>query len=493
MRCLFLYPNLQRAATPQLGIAVLSAVLKEAGHETALCDLTFVSREEMDDVFTRAVAEFEPQLIAASVRSSEWRVARELLHQAPNIPHVVGGPHPTVAAEDIVGDVDMLVRGEGEETLLDIVRALEAGTPLVGIPNVWMRENGVTYRNPLRPLIQDLDAWPHPDWDIWEPQHFSEHFLRELRPGTRLVGTFEGSRGCPYTCTYCSSPTVMGMYKGKGRWRREKSPERMVEEITAFRERYPIDFVYWVDEVFLTRLERVKAFRDAYKPRLSIPFAFMERPELITEEKARYIADAGAYSVSIGLETGDEELRRELLQRRTPQEQVIRAFHIAREVGMKTHSFTMVGLPGQDEASMMKTFDVLAHIQPDTVQFTIFYPLRGTVLYEQCAESGYMDPEMEMPLDYYAQSVLTLPNVTADVIRRYQVLFTMFAGRNEPWVRRLIQLAGRHAWAFAFLNAYRWGRAAVRTYRRHGLAYTFARAVARLRGSRPGIADPGPA
>lgn len=489
MRVLFLYPNLQRTGTPQLGIAVLSAVLKEAGHETALCDLTFVEPDRHGTTLDRAVAEFAPELVAVSIRSSEWELAKRLLRRLPDIPRVVGGPHVTVAAEDVFRECDLLVRGEGEVAFRDLVAALEGGTSPAEIPNVWVREGGSEHRNPLGPLIQDLDAWPHPDWDIWDRRHFTEHFLKDVRPGTRFAGTFEGSRGCPYACTYCSSPTMMAMYRGKGTWRREKSPERMTEEVEAFRERYPLDFVYWVDEVFLTRPARIKAFRDVYGSRVRVPFAFMERPELITEEKAEWIAEAGGYSVSIGLESGDEDLRRTVLGRPTAQEKIARAFAVARAAGLRTHSFTMVGLPGQDEASMLKTFDLLARVQPDTVQFTTFYPLRGTVLYDQCVENGYMTADQAMPKNYYEQTVLTLPNVTATVIRRYQVLFTLFAGRSEPWVRRLVQFAGRHAWAFACINAWRWAKTTVRTLSQHGLRFTLRRIRARLWPRPPAVPD----
>lgn len=489
MRVLFLYPNRQRVGTPQLGIAALSAALKQAGHDTALCDLTFEDPREFAPVFDRAVADFAPQLIAASVRSNEWEVTRHLLRRVPHVPCVVGGPHATVAAEDIFADCDLICRGEGEETILELTAALEAGTPLGDIQNLWVRENGTTTRNPLRPLIADLDAWPHPDWDLWDARHFSQHFLRDTRPGTAMAGTFEGSRGCPYACTYCSSPTIMAMYRGKGRWRREKSPRRMVEEVEAFRERYPIDFVYWVDEIFLTRPERIQEFRDLYGSRLKIPFVFMERPELITEEKARWIADAGAYSISIGLESGDEELRRDVLKRPTAQAKIVDAFRIARAAGLKTHSFTMVGLPGQDRASMMKTFDLLAQVRPDTVQFTVFYPLQGTALYDACVKKGYMDADQAMPRNYFEQTVLTLPDASPEAIHRYQVLFTLFAGRSEPWARWLVRVAGQHAWAFAPINAARWMVTLVRTLRRHGIRYTAARIVARLSGTAPVVAD----
>ena len=165
---------------------------------------------------------------------------------------------------------------------MDIARALASGKPLTGIANTWVStgetglpgESGVV-KAPKRDLIHDLDTVPLPDWRLFPKEHYEKSYIRTVMGGgVELVAAIEGSRGCPFTCTYCSNTTLMEDYRGHGRWRREKSPERIVDELDAFRREFGgLDFVYWVDEIFLTGVERLKRFRDLYRDRIGAPFS----------------------------------------------------------------------------------------------------------------------------------------------------------------------------------------------------------------------------
>lgn len=135
---------------------------------------------------------------------------------------------------------------------------------LVGIPNTWVNTKHGVIKTPKRDLISNLDVVPLPDWRMFDNEHYEKSFIRTVMGGgVEVVVPIEGSRGCPFTCTYCSNTTLMEDYRGHGRWRREKSPERIVEELAAFRREFgALDFVYWVDEIFLTGIDRLKRFRD---------------------------------------------------------------------------------------------------------------------------------------------------------------------------------------------------------------------------------------
>ncbi|MEK6710393.1 MAG: radical SAM protein, partial [Nitrospinota bacterium] len=252
-------------------------------------------------------------------------------------------------------------------------------------------------------------------------------------PGTRIVGQFEGSRGCPYHCTYCSSPHVMGMYKGKGTWRREKSPRRMMEEIRDFEAMNGLDMIYFVDEIFLTQLPRLEEMADLFSRHVRKPFLFMERPEMVKEDKIRAIARAGAYSMSIGVESGDEEFRKRVLNRKMEEETIVRAFHLARGHGIKTHAFNMVGLPYEDRGRILASRELMKRVKPDTAQFSIFYPLVGTELRELCVREGFLPPDDEMPENYYAASVLDMPTMPRGDIIKYQKMLEILCGREGLW------------------------------------------------------------
>ena len=436
LRFLFVYPNVQKVWAPRLGISVLSAILKEHGHETSLFDSTMMKGEEIKKNFSASVEAFSPDAIGFSVLSNEWALTRDLLKLdcISSIPKIVGGHHPTVDAEDCLAHCDYVVKGEGEDALVELVNAIEKGGDTTSIPNVWSRNLlGIEVKNDMRDLIGNLDEYPIPDWGIYSLEHYTRNFLIDVKPGTSIIGQFEGSRGCPYHCTYCSSPHVMGMYKDKGTWRREKSPYRLMEEIKDFEKTYGLDMIYFVDEIFLTQLARLEEMADIFSKDVKKPFLFMERPEMVKEEKIKAVAKAGAYSMSIGVESGDEEFRRRVLNRKMSEKVIIDAFAMARKHGVKTHAFNMVGLPFDDRDRMITTRELMKRVKPDTAQFSVFYPLVGTKLRDVCIEEGFIEADNEMPENYYANSVLDMPSMSREDILKYQTILEILCGRVGKW------------------------------------------------------------
>ena len=351
-----------------------------------------------------------------------------------DIPKIIGGHHPTVDVEGCLAHCDYVVRGEGEDALIELLDALGGAGDASKIPNVWSRNRlGMEVRNEMRDLIEDLDAYPIPDWNIFPMEHYTKNFLVNVRPDTRIVGQFEGSRGCPYHCTYCSSPHVMGMYKGKGTWRREKSPERMMLEVKDSEEKNGLDMIYWVGEIFLTQLPRLEKLADIFSAKVKKPFLFMERPEMVKEDKLAAIARAGAYSMSIGVESGDEQFRMKVLNRKMEEKTIVESFQMARRHGIKTHAFNMVGLPYDNRDRMITTRELMKRVRPDTAQFSIFYPLVGTKLRELCENEGFIDSSNEMSENYYANSVLNMPTISKEDIIMYQTILEILCGRSGLW------------------------------------------------------------
>jgi radical SAM superfamily enzyme YgiQ (UPF0313 family) len=255
----------------------------------------------------------------------------------------------------------------------------------------------------MRELISDLDSLPFPNWGIMDNIHYYQHYTTENLVNVKVVGTFEGSRGCPFACSYCTNDYLRSLYKNTTGvpWRREKSPKRIIEEIKQFKDEYGLGAVYFIDEILLTKKERIREFRDLYRSKIKVPFFFMERPENMTDEKVRFISEAGASNISIGIESGDEELRRNLLNRHHSNETIISAFRIARKYHIKTHAFTMIGFPGENRNSIDKTYQIVKKAKPDTVQTTIFFPLKHTKLYDLMVQTGLISPDIEMPHNYY--------------------------------------------------------------------------------------------
>jgi len=431
LKILFVYPNVTRAKSPQLGICMIAGVAHQLGHECDLYDLTTIPEGEEVTYFKSKLESYNPDILAVSCRSNEWSFVNKLFESidVKNTLMVFGGPHSTVAPEEVIKIADIVVMGEGEDTFSEILKRVANGKKIDDIDGCWVKKENKIIKNKMRDLISDLDRLPIPYWKIFDNIHYYESYIKKLFGKSEVVGTFEFNRGCPYACTYCTNDYVRQLYKGKGKWRREKSPERIIQEMRLFRDKYGLDCVYFVDEVLLTNVDRLKKFQKLYTKKIGKPFVFMERPENMSDEKVKIIKKAGAKRVSIGIETGDESIRINKLNRLHSQKVIISAFRTAKKYGLITHAFIMVGFPSEDKTSIKKTYNLLAQAKPDTVQTTIFYPLKGTKLYEDVVGQGLFDPETPMPNEYYFTSHLKYSDKRKNDILRWQYILTNYKSR----------------------------------------------------------------
>ena len=428
MKILFVYPNVTRAVSPQLGICMLAAVAHQQGHRCDLYDLTTIPRKRWISAFRAKLESSDPDLLAVSCRSNEWSFVEELFHavKVDNRLKVFGGAHATVAPEEAINIADVVVLGEGEDTFAELLERVARGDDTSTLSGCWVKKGDKIFKNEMRHLISDLDTLPFPYWKIFDDIHYYDSYAKRHFEGATVVGTFENSRGCPYACSYCTNEYLRTLYKGKGKWRREKSPRRIVQEVRQFRDQYGLDGVYWIDEVLLTSISRLEEFRDLYASEIGVPFCFMERPENMTDRKVAIIKEAGAKMVAVGIESGDENIRNSLLNRQHSQETIISAFRTAKKYGLSTHAFTMIGFPGENEDSITKTYELLNKARPDTVQTTIFYPLKGTKLLEDVVKSGLFDPSTPLPNNYYDGSRLNFPESKKRQLFRSQYFLSFY-------------------------------------------------------------------
>jgi len=433
MKVLFLYPNIARARSPQVGLSSLAGTLEREGHDSRLVDITFMEDADVGDAYRRELESYQPDLIGVSCRSTEWETAQAMLRMVkPDVPVVVGGPHPTIAPEEVIADdnVDMLVRGEGEEAIIDLLNRLESGVDLKDMPNLWLKQDGVVFKNDVRPLVQDMDNLALPRWEIWDDRHFRQHYHQVFYPSAQVFGDLETSRGCPYSCPYCITPTMQKLYKGKGKFHREKSAKRIVEEISKLLKERQIDYIRFVDETFILNRRRLKEFAELYQD-IRLPFSFSTRPETVSEEMMKILAGAGVNCVSFGLESGNEEYRRQMLNRKTKQQEVINAVALAKRYGVRTFAFVMIGLPHEDRAKIQDTLELINLLQPDVFQISIFYPFEGTPFYDYCLKQGFLQKDHERLTEVWKGSVLNQPGLESDYLVRLRELMLSFAKRDR--------------------------------------------------------------
>lgn len=332
MRVLFVLKQIDYE--PQ-GILHLSSALKAAGHEVAL---TVEAQEDP----VRFAQDYRPDILGYSVTTGSQGYYLDLnrrIRARVDALSVFGGPHPTYFPEMIDAEgVDAICLGEGEEAIVDLAGALAAGQPITGIANWWVKDaEGVIHRNDIRPPTPDLDTLPSPDHQL----------VFDKDPFTRGSGLkhFITGRGCPYNCAYCYNQAYQELYRGKGNVVRRRSVGKVLEELHWLRERYPLQFVVFLDDTFIWPRDWLEDFCARYPQEIGLPFFCNVRPNLVNEEVVRLLKEAGCVSVGFGLESGDDEMRNRVLGRRLTREQILKAAHLLRLAGIPFITTNMLGLP----------------------------------------------------------------------------------------------------------------------------------------------------
>ena len=364
------------------GIMHLSSALKEAGHQVELAvgshhDPVAVARD------------FQPDVAAYSVITGSQRyyldVNRRLKAELPGVFSVFGGPHPTffpeMAAED---GVDGICRGEGEEAMLDLLRALADGGPRAAleVDNWSFQRNGDLISSPVRPYIVDLDSLPFPDRALV--------YERAPMAARSKIKHFMSGRGCPYNCTYCFNHALSEIYAGKGRRFRQRSVDNIIEEICWIQDCYPLEFIVFVDDTFVLSHEWLAEFAKKYRRRVGLPFFCNTRPNLVTAEQVRLLKEAGCHCANIGIESGNDRIRNELLKRRMSREQILEAARLFHEGGLRFTTTNMIGLPTSTLQDDFETLDLSVEARPSYAHVSIFQPYPRTELGEFTREQGLM-------------------------------------------------------------------------------------------------------
>jgi len=360
---------------PPLGLGYLAAVLEREGHQVRIHDFGLTPNTPLEEDI-QDIEEFAPHLVGITSMTNVYHSALEtarLVKERMGCPVVMGGPHPTVFPQRTVQEpwVDYVVYGEGEETLVELVRALEGQMDLEGVQGLCFKRNGEVILNPARPLIRDLDGLPFP----------ARHLYRLLdyplfAPNGERMLTLLSSRGCPYNCSYCFKGIV-------GRTYRQRSPDNIVAELRLLIQRYDIRNFYFIDDLFTLDLRRLDALLDRFiEERLDIRWQCLARVDRVTPQILRKMHRAGCRQIHYGIESGNQEVL-DRVGKGITLEQVRRAIAWTAEAGIRSKGYFMLGLPGDTEETIRQTIELAAELPLDEAMFSITTPFPGTRLWDE--------------------------------------------------------------------------------------------------------------
>ncbi|MCE9594679.1 MAG: B12-binding domain-containing radical SAM protein [Planctomycetes bacterium] len=429
MRVLFVYPNLYTQMGFNHGLASLSAVLKQAGHETRLVNLN----ENLPPVPThedlwREIVEWGPGAIGFSCLTQQYRaaveIARFLRRRAAEEgrelpPLVVGGVHPTMVPEETMaeGVWDHVGVGECEDALLALIERIERGERPSDVPNFLSWKDGARPEREVAPVASDrwihnkvgefpnLAELPIPDYELFDVQRITD----------QKHGWFGllSSRGCPYRCTYCLNHKIVDRYHDELErpvpdlgFFRYRPPAKLVEEIQWVLARYRgIGTFIFDDDLFTQSAPHAIAIADAYREaKIDVPFVVNSHVKRLDPRVAKALGEAGCKILKLGIESGSPRVRKEVLQRFMTDTDILKTVEAAEKNGLHTSGFLMVGLPYETHEERWQTVDLLAKSGIGRFRTSLFFPFPGTESHRLALQGGYIRPEQELKLTDFTES-----------------------------------------------------------------------------------------
>ncbi len=424
------------------GISYIATVLKRAGHEVRLVVLTPTTK--LHQKFSRMFQEFCPDLICITSVSSQLPIIKKagkaLKQAAPHAFIIMGGVHTTLNPDEVINFdfVNAICIGEGEEAVIQLAEQLEKGTYPSDIQNLWIKQphsDLAIERNPPRPFRKDLDSLPFIDREMWDP------FISHKKS---MIYTILAGRGCPNRCTYCSNHALARITNGK--YVRFRSPENIIEEISQLVLRDPmVETVFFEIETLGANLEytyellsKVAQFNRSLKRPLKFGTNLALNAHIKNNTRLlKAFKDANLVFFRIGLESGSERIRRDVLKRpRYCNHDLVEFCRMARKIGIKYTINILIGLPGETPEDFHKTIRVTRACKPTYgISANIFYPYPGTRLHQICLEQQIITEKAANSLFERTDTVLYMPYFPPWQIRKEFILsyYNVFKGR-KPWI-----------------------------------------------------------
>ena len=360
---------------PPMGLALIAAVLEREGYPVTVLEANALKLQPEAVAPLVADADIIGLTAMTPTINTAIAIARHLKKAHPDLPIVLGGAHATLLPEETLittPEIDIIVRGEGEETIIELLRALEYKQPLSEIPGISYRRDGRVVSNPARSKNIDLDSLPFLAYHLLPWRRYRPH-----PPHGRALpfAAIITSRGCPYRCSYCSKPIFGSKF-------RSQSPERVGEEVAYYKRRFGIKEFAFYDDVFTLNKKRAYAIADEIiKKSLKIHWTCETRVNLVDKELLCHIKQAGCYSIAYGIESGSQEIL-DTLDKDISLEQVEEAVRLSREVGLQTIGYFMIGSPGESPETIRQTIQFAKKLKLDFAQFAVTTPFPGTKLYD---------------------------------------------------------------------------------------------------------------
>lgn len=460
-RVLFIYYNPRKMSLVPPAIAIFSRLLKSIGVEVALFDTTLYAKHDSSDSDSieeknltvkpfsdslkeaqagiryrgsdiiadlgKLISYFRPDLLAATAVESTFEGTINLLHSVRHhrIPTVLGGVFATFASDIAISypEIDMICVGEGERALTELVQKMRSGEDYSDVSNLWVKKRGGgIIKNRIAPLL-DLDAIPLPDMSIFE----EGRFYRAMGGKIYKMFAVETHRGCIFACGFCNSPLQNKLYREgtTQSYFRHKSISRVREEIDQYVKLGAEYLFFWADNFFAYPQREIDKFCEMYSE-YKLPFYCQSHPENLSEDKVVKLKKAGMQRLGIGIEHGNEEFRRRVVNRNYSNKMLIEKLGLLAGLGVEYSVNNIIGFPDETPELVMDTIELNRQHKAADISCSIFTPFHGTPLRKLALEKGYLKDENIIAPSNADASILDMPQFTPRQILGKRRTFNLY-------------------------------------------------------------------
>ena len=399
MKILFINKFLSKGAINRepLGILSLSSAIADK-HKVFILE---PARDNID----QKIKSIKPDVIAYSIRTSYHKYYIDLnreLKSKYKFVSIFGGPHATLFP-DMINEkgVDCICRGEGEEALLEFLDTLENKGDITKVRNLWVKKNKKIYQNPVRPLIQDLDQLRFPDRSLLDG-------YREIK--SSKVKNFITGRGCPYACSYCFNAGFRKIYFGQN-YVRKRSVGNIINEIKGVKNKYGIEIAILDDDTININKKWLLEFCKQFKT-LGIKFICIGiRADLVDENTVRSLKNSHCIGVVFGIESGNETVRREILNRYMSNKQIIACAKLFKKYRINYTTENILGIPTTSLENDLETLKLNVICKPMYSNAHIMQPYPSTGIFEFAVKKGlYKQRNFDDLNDFFIESKMQIEN-----------------------------------------------------------------------------------
>jgi radical SAM superfamily enzyme YgiQ (UPF0313 family) len=468
MKILLIEPNINSyALMPTISLSVINGYINtKTKHKAEIIDLVF-HKKDWKKYITKVISIEKPVMIGFSVLSFNYQDALKIarfIKQKFNITIIFGGVHVILSPQSVIenNEVDIICTGEGEIVLKEI---LDKNFNYKKIKGIWYKKNNKIYKNEKRELVQDLDNLAFPDFKDFD---IDKYFLINNNHLSIMA-----SRGCPYSCFYCSNHALRRELYGK--YVRFRSVDDVINEIGLRIKQYGekgLKYLYFFDDTFILNKKFVNEFCKKFKQKgfhKKIKWNVNVRADLISDEIIQTMKDAGCYQVRMGIEAGNDYIRNEIYNKNISKEQIINAFKIIKNNDLQLRLYFIVGAPFETIDMMEESFNLAKLSEADEIFFSRLYPLPGTKIKEICDKEGLIKNKNDQyiknrVIDYVEETKFTRNKEIQKYllkIKRWQSYRYFYEGLNLNKIRFLFDIISfliyyKYKYDFELNQIYRW-------------------------------------